>query len=68
MDEIEESLRELFEQLVKKKKFRKYLINKHYVIAIDGTQKFVRAEEWTKEALEKHVGKDKHGRYYVYVL
>ena len=46
VDEIEESLRELFEQLVKKKKFRNYLINKHYVIAIDGTQKFMRAEEW----------------------
>jgi len=66
--EIEESIHELFEQLVKKKKFRNYLINKHYVIAIDGTQKFLRTEQWTKEALEKHVGKDKHGIYYVYVL
>src|SRR5664279_829447 len=65
---IEESMHELFEQLVKKKKFRNYLINKHYVIAIDGTQKFLRTEQWTKEALEKHVGKDKHGIYYVYVL
>ncbi len=68
VDEIEESMLELFEQLVKKKKFKNYLINKRYVIAIDGTQKFVRTEQWTKEALEKHVGKDKHGRYYVYVL
>ena len=68
VDEIEESMLELFEQLVKKKKFRNNLINKHYVIAIDGTQKFVRSEQWTKEALEKHVGKDKHGIYYVYVL
>ena len=66
--EIEESIHELFEQLAKKKKFRNYLINKHYVIAIDGTQKFLRTEQWTKEALEKHVGKDKHGIYYVYVL
>src|SRR5665647_102693 len=66
--EIEESIHELFEQLVKKKKFKNYLINKHYVIAIDGTQKFLRTEQWTKEALEKHVGKDKHGIYYVYVL
>lgn len=68
VDEIEESMLELFEQLVKKKKFRNYLINKHYVIAIDGTQKFVRTERWTEEALEKHVGKDKKGLYYVYVL
>src|SRR5665648_1136952 len=51
--EIEESIHELFEQLVKKKKFKNHLINKHYVIAIDGTQKFLRTEQWTKEALEK---------------
>jgi len=68
VEEIEESLLELFEQLVKKKKFRNYLINKRYVIAIDGTQKFVRSEQWAQEPLERHVGKDKHAQYYVYVL
>ena len=68
VDEIEESLLELFEQLVKKKKFKNYLINKRYVIAIDGTQKFMRTEEWAKEPLVRHVGKDKHEQYYVYVL
>ena len=68
VEEIEESLLELFEQLIKKKKFRNYLINKHYVIAIDGTQKFMRAEQWTEEPLERHVGKDKHAQYYVYVI
>ena len=34
VEEIEESLLELFEQLVKKKKFKNYLINKRYLIAI----------------------------------
>jgi len=68
VEEIEESMLELFEQLVKKKKFRNHLINKRYVIAIDGTQKFMRNEPWTNEPLVRHVGKDKHAQYYVYVL
>ena len=68
VDEIEESMLELFEQLVKKKKFRNYLINKSYVIAIDGSQKFMRTEPWTAESLVRHVGKDKQAQYYVYVL
>jgi len=68
VEEIEESMLELFEQLVKKKKFRNYLINKRYVIAIDGSQKFMRTEPWTEEPLVRHVGKDKQAQYYVYVL
>ncbi|MHB9010392.1 MAG: transposase family protein [Carboxydocellales bacterium] len=68
VEEIEASMLELFEQLVKKKKFRNYLINKRYVIAIDGTQKFMRTEQWTEEPLVRHVGKDKQEQYYVYVL
>lgn len=68
MEEIEESMLELFEQLVKKKKFRNYLINKRYVIAIDGSQKFMRTEPWSEEPLVRHVGKDKQARYYVYVI
>lgn len=68
VEEIEESLLELFEQLVRKKKFRNYLINNHYVIAIDGTKKFMRKEAWTEEPLVRHVGKDKQEQYYVYVL
>ena len=65
VDEIEESRLELFGQLLKKKKFRNYRINKRYLIAIDGTQKFVRAEQWTEEPLVRHVGKDKQEQYYV---
>lgn len=68
VEEIEESMLELFEHLVKKKKFRNYLIHKRYVIAIDGSQKFMRTEPWTKEPLVRHVGKDKQAQYYVYVI
>lgn len=68
VEEIEESMLKLFEHLVKKKKFRNYLINKRYVIAIDGSQKFMRTEPWTKEPLVRHVGKDKQAQYYVYVI
>jgi len=68
VEEIEESMLELFEELVKKKKFRNHLINKKYVIAIDGTQKFMRAEKWSEECLERHVGTEKQEQYYVYVL
>ena len=68
VEEIEESMLELFEQLVKTKKFRNYLIHKRYVIAINGTQKFMRTEKWSEECLERHVGKDKQGQYYVIIL
>lgn len=66
--EIEESMMQLFEELIKKKKFRNHLINKRYVIAIDGTQKFMRKEKWSDECLERHVGIEKQEQYYVYVL
>ena len=68
MEEIEEGMLQLFEELVKKKKFRNHLINKKYVIAIDGTQKFVRNEKWSDECLERHVGTEKQEQYYAYVL
>jgi len=68
VEEIEESMLELFEHLIKKKKFRNYLIHKRYAIAIDGSQKFMRTEPWTKEPLVRHVGKDKQAQYYVYVI
>ncbi len=68
VEEIEESMLELFEHLIKKKKFRNYLIHKRYVIAIDGSQKFMRTEPWTKEPLVRRVGKDKQAQYYVYVI
>ena len=56
--------------LIRKKKFIRYLINAHYPVAIDGTQKFVRSYLWSEECSEREVkngdGHDK--QYYVYVL
>jgi hypothetical protein len=68
VEEIEESMLKLFEELVKNNKFRNHLINKRYVAAIDGTQKFMRTEKWSEECLERHVGTEKQEQYYVYVL
>ena len=48
VEEIEEGMLELFEHLVKKKKLRNYLINKRYVVAIDGSQRFMRTEPGQK--------------------
>jgi hypothetical protein len=69
VDAIQESLMELFEKLVRKKKFRNRLLDGRYLIAMDGTQKFYRNEKWAEECLERHVGSEqKTLQYYVYVL
>jgi hypothetical protein len=56
--------------LIKKKKFRRYLVNNCYSIAIDGTQKFTCNVLWSEECLEREVksGDDTQMQYYVYVL
>jgi len=68
--EIEQAHVELIERLIRKKKFRRYLIEGRYPIAIDGTQKWARDWAWSDEALERTVGsgEQKKPRYYVYVL
>lgn len=58
---------------IRKKKFKNILINKGYLIAIDGTGKFSRNRKWSKECLEKKVGKTVEGKedkkkYYAYVV
>ncbi len=71
---------ELIRRMIRNKKFRRYLINKCYPIAIDGTQKMVRAYIWSEECLQRKVRskKDKNKdeteekahkmQYFVYVL
>ena len=66
--EIEQTSIEVVKKLIKNKKFARYLIDKHYPIAIDGTQKFVRDIIWSENCQERSVGKDKQKQYYVYVL
>ena len=70
VEQIQDSMVELLKKLITKKKFRNCLVNKKYLIAFDGTQRFYRDERWAKEALERHVGTrvEKDTQYYVYVL
>jgi hypothetical protein len=68
--EIESTHIELIRECIRKKKFRRYLINGCYPIAMDGTQKFARDWLWDEECLERTVGSGETSRsqYYVYVL
>jgi hypothetical protein len=68
--EIESTQIELIREWIKKKKFRRYLINGCYPIAMDGTQKFSRDWLWEEECLERTVGSGETSKsqYYVYVL
>lgn len=76
VDQIQETLLELIERFIRKKKFHRYLTSGRYPIAMDGTQKLVRNLVcWAEECLERQVQhKDENGtvstqaQYYVYVL
>jgi len=70
VEKIEGTLIELVRNLIRSKKFARYLIDKRYPIAIDGTQKCVRDTLWAEQCLKREVGKgeEKKTQYYVYVL
>jgi len=75
VDEIQDALIELMKELIRKKKFVRYLVSKHYAIAMDGTQKMAGRVLWTEGCLERERRqKQKDGttttqtQYYVYVL
>ena len=53
--EIEQAHLDLIHHLIRNKKFRKYLIQGCYPIAVDGTQKLSRAALWAAECLERKV-------------
>ncbi len=61
---------ELIRKFIRKKTFRRYLIQRCYAIAIDGTQKFKRDYPWTEECLSRRIGDsgEEQHYYYVYVL
>ena len=67
VSQIEAIQIELVRQLMRKKKFQRYLINGCYPIAFDGTQKMVRKVVWSEECLERKVGagKEKKKQYYM---
>jgi len=70
VNEIEGALIDLVRRLIRNKKFRRYLVDNCYPIAIDGTQKFVGDVLWSEECLEREVKKGNvtQKQYYVYVL
>ena len=75
VDQIQDTLIELIQQFIRKKKFYRHLVSNCYPIAIDGTQKLVRNHCWAEQCLERQVQhKEDNGtvttrsQYYVYVL
>lgn len=70
VEKIEQAHIELVRRLIRGKKFRRYLINNCYPIAIDGSQKAAGDTLWEPELLQRTTGKDEnaHTQYYVYVL
>jgi hypothetical protein len=68
--EIERCHIDLVREMIRKKKFSRYLIKGCYPIAIDGTQKFALDVLWSEECLGREVkrGDDLEAQYYVYVL
>jgi len=67
---IEAAQLALVNQLIRDKKFCDYLVDHHYLIAIDGTQKLVRRLLPDDGWLQRQVGAEgsKRTQYYVYVL
>jgi len=67
---IEQAHIALVERLIRAKKFRRYLINNCYPIAIDGSQKFARDTLWDENLLQRTHGKGehRHTQYFVYIL
>lgn len=77
VDDIEAAHVELIQRLIKKKKFRRYLINNCYPIAIDGTQKQAFPAYWCEQLLQRKAKKsaatddtsaEPAYQYYIYVL
>lgn len=59
----------MLKRLIRKKKFINLLHKSRYLVAIDGTQKYVMDECWDERYLRRKVqGKDGEYQYYAYVL
>ena len=75
VDQIQDASIELMQDLIRNKKFCRYMVSKRYSIAMDGTQKMARNLFWTEACLQRELRhKDNDGtttartQYYVYVL
>jgi hypothetical protein len=73
VNQIEQAHVALVTQLIRKKKFRRYLINHCYPVAIDGSRKLDSAELWSEALLEQRLPlaqgeTEPRYQYYAYVL
>ena len=74
--EIEQAHLALVTQLIRNKKFSRYLINNCYPIGIDGSQKIAFSTLWDEQLLQRRIGpkvdpdsdEEQRYQYYVYVL
>lgn len=67
VEQIQEAQAALMRQFLRNKKFQRYLVQRCYLVAIDGTQKLSRNWFWASEALQRNPAGE-HSQYYVYVL
>lgn len=66
---IETAYLELLKKLIRNKTFGKFLPQKRYLVAVDGTQKHVVGEGWDERYLRRRIpGQDGAYQYYAYVL
>lgn len=68
-NELQQIMTRMIKQLIRNKKFKKWLIKGRIPISIDGTQKHVREGELQEKGwLVRKVGKGQESQQYVYVL
>jgi hypothetical protein len=69
VDQIETFYNDMLKRLIRKKTFKDLLHKKRYLVAVDGTQKYVMDECWDERYLRRKIqGKDGEYQYYAYVL
>ncbi|MES9985823.1 MAG: transposase family protein, partial [Candidatus Thiodiazotropha sp. 6PLUC6] len=76
VSQIEQAHIDLVNRLIRKKKFKRFLINGCYPIGIDGTQKIAFSTLWDEHLLQRRIGakvdpdsvQEQDYQYYVYVL
>lgn len=66
--QIETSYLEMLRHLIRKKTFKNLLHKKRYLVAVDGTQKYVMKELWDERYLRRKTGGGSDYQYYAYVL
>lgn len=69
LDQLENIYIDMLRGLIRKKKFKNLLQNNRYLVAVDGTQKYVMTHCWDPRYLKRKIrGKDDEYHYYAYVL